>query len=451
MEKLVALCKRRGFVYPSSEIYGGLNGLWDFGPLGVELKRNIKELWWRSMTQLRDDIVGLDGSILMNRAVWKASTHEEQFVDWLVDCKVCKARFRTDQLADARCPQKPSRHPGECGGELTEPRRFNLLFRTYVGPLEEESSLTYLRPETAQAIFVQFRNVLETSRKKIPFGIAQIGKSFRNEVNPRNFLFRSREFEQMEVEYFVRPGTGLEELEKWKEARLAWYESIGLPRQHIHVRDVPEGERAFYSEKTYDLEYTFPFGRQELEGIAYRTDFDLRQHAVASGKPLEYFDEETGQKYIPHVIEPSGGVDRTFLAILCEAYDEENVVAEGGKVEKRVVLHLSPRVAPIKAGVFPLVKNNEELVRKAREVADLLRGHLRIFYDESGAIGRRYRRMDEVGTPFGVTIDFETLEGARTGPFAGEKETVTVRERDSMRQERVRIAELLDDLRLRVS
>ncbi|MGD9895513.1 MAG: glycine--tRNA ligase [Candidatus Methylacidiphilaceae bacterium] len=451
MEKLVALCKRRGFVYPSSEIYGGLNGLWDFGPLGVELKRNIKELWWRSMTQLRDDIVGLDGSILMNRAVWKASTHEEQFVDWLVDCKTCKARFRVDQLGDARCPQKPSKHPGECGGEMTEPRRFNLLFRTYVGPLEEESALTYLRPETAQAMFVQFRNVLETSRKKIPFGIAQIGKSFRNEVNPRNFLFRSREFEQMEVEYFIRPGTGLEELEKWKEARLAWYESIGLPRHRIHVRDVPEGERAFYSEKTYDLEYTFPFGRQELEGIAYRTDFDLRQHGAASGKPLEYFDEETGQKYIPHVIEPSGGVDRTFLAILCEAYGEEDVVGEGGKVEKRVVLHLSPRVAPVKAGIFPLLKNNEELVRKAREVADLLRMHLRIFYDESGAIGRRYRRMDEVGTPFGVTIDFETLEGVRSGAFAGERETVTVRERDSMRQERVRIAELLDYLRLRAS
>ncbi|CAB4243345.1 Glycine--tRNA ligase [Methylacidimicrobium sp. AP8] len=451
MEKIVALCKRRGFVYPSSEIYGGLNGLWDFGPLGVELKRNIKEHWWRSMTQLRDDIVGFDGSILMNRAVWKASTHEDQFVDWLVDCKVCKARFRADQLADARCPQKPSKHPGECGGEMTEPRRFNLLFRTYVGPLEEESALTYLRPETAQAIFVQFRNVLETSRKKIPFGIAQIGKSFRNEVNPRNFLFRSREFEQMEVEYFIRPGTGLEELEKWKEARLAWYESIGIRREHIHVRDIPAGERAFYSEKTYDLEYTFPFGRQELEGIAYRTDFDLRQHAEASGKPLDYFDEETGQKYIPHVIEPSGGVDRTFLALLCEAYDEEDVAAEGGKVEKRVVLRFSPRVAPIKAGVFPLLKNNEELVRKAREVADLLRISMRVFYDESGAIGRRYRRMDEVGTPFGVTIDFETLEGVRSGALAGEKDTVTVRERDSMRQERVRIADLLEYLRPRVS
>ena len=451
MDKIVALCKRRGFIFQSSEIYGGLNGAWDYGPLGVELKRNLKDYWWRCMTQVRDDIVGFDGSILMNRAVWQASGHEATFSDPMVDCKTCKARFRADQLESSVCGQKPSKSPKTCGGELTEPRTFNLMFKTYVGPVQDESAITYLRPETAQAMFVQFKNVLEVSRKKLPFGIAQIGKAFRNEINPRNFTFRSREFEQMEVEFFVKPDTGFEWLEKWKEERLAWYEAIGIPRSKIHVLTVPDADRAFYSKGTYDLEYEFPFGVQELEGIAYRTDYDLSQHQKASGKPLEYFDEETKTKYIPHVVEPSAGVDRTVLAVLCEAYAEETVKdEESGKEETRVVLRFSPRLAPIKAGIFPLLKNKPELVSKTKEVLKSLQPLMKVAYDEAGSIGKRYRRIDEEGTPFGITIDFETLEGAKeastsaTGSpiAAGQKETVTLRHRDSMKQERIAIADL---------
>lgn len=443
MEKIVGLCKRRGFIFQSSEIYGGLNGAWDYGPLGADLKKNIKDFWWKSMTQYRDDIVGMDGSILMNRNVWKASGHEATFSDPMVDCKTCKGRFRADQLDSTPCPQKPSKMVKACGGELTEPRSFNLMFKTYVGPVEDDSNVTYLRPETAQAIFVQFKNVLEVSRKKLPFGIAQIGKAFRNEINPRNFTFRSREFEQMEVEFFVKPETGNEWLERWLEERLRWYEAIGIPRKKIHVLNVPEADRAFYSKGTYDLEYEFPFGIQELEGIAYRTDYDLTQHQKASGKPLEYFDEEAKTRYIPHVVEPSAGVDRTCLAVLCEAYAEETVKdEESGKEETRVVMRFAPRIAPIKVGVFPLLKNKPELVEKAKAVADLLRKSMTVFYDESGAIGRRYRRMDEVGTPFGVTIDFETLEGVREGDQKGQKETVTLRHRDSMKQERIAIVDL---------
>ncbi|MFZ5806102.1 MAG: glycine--tRNA ligase [Verrucomicrobiota bacterium] len=441
MDKIVALCKRRGFIFQSSEIYGGLNGAWDYGPLGAQLKNNIKAYWWRCMTQLRDDIVGMDGAILMNRNVWKASGHEATFSDPMVDCKTCKGRFRADQVGSLPCPNKPSKMVCECGGELTEPRSFNLMFKTYVGPVEDESNITYLRPETAQAMFVQFKNVLEVARKKLPFGIAQIGKAFRNEINPRNFTFRSREFEQMEVEFFVKPGTGREWLEKWLEDRLKWYGEIGIPREKIHVLDVPDSERAFYSQGTYDLEYEFPFGIQELEGIAYRTDYDLSQHQKFSGKPLDYFDEETREKYVPHVVEPSAGVDRTLLAVICEAYDEETVTdEESGKSEMRTVLHFSPKIAPIKAGIFPLVKNKPELVAKTKEVVELLRPHINIFYDESGAIGRRYRRQDEVGTPFGITIDFETLEGTKSD---GKKDTVTLRHRDSMKQERIAIGDLL--------
>jgi len=447
MEKIVALCKRRGFVFQSSEIYGGLNGAWDYGPLGAELKRNIKDYWWKCMTQWRDDIVGMDGSILMNRAVWKASGHEATFSDPMVDCKTCKGRFRADQVETTTCPNKPSKNVSACGGELTEPRSFNLMFKTYVGPVEDESNITYLRPETAQAMFVQFKNVLEVSRKKLPFGIAQIGKAFRNEINPRNFTFRSREFEQMEVEFFVKPDTGREWLERWLQDRLDWYEKIGIPRSKIHILNVPESERAFYSQGTYDLEYEFPFGVNELEGIAYRTDYDLKQHQEASGKPLEYFDEETRTKYIPHVVEPSAGVDRTVLAVLCEAYSEETVTdEESGKTETRTVLRFMPRIAPIKVGIFPLVKNKPELVAKAKEVTDILRKHMTVFYDDAGAIGRRYRRQDEVGTPFGVTIDFETLEGVKEGAMSGAKDTVTLRYRDSMKQERVPIADLLHKL-----
>lgn len=443
MEKIVGLCKRRGFIFQSSEIYGGLNGAWDYGPLGADLKKNIKDFWWKSMTQYRDDIVGMDGSILMNRNVWKASGHEATFSDPMVDCKTCKGRFRADQLDTTPCPQKPSKMVKACGGELTEPRSFNLMFKTYVGPVEDDSNVTYLRPETAQAIFVQFKNILEVSRKKLPFGIAQMGKAFRNEINPRNFTFRSREFEQMEVEFFIKPDTGKEWLDRWLEDRLRWYELIGIPRAKIHVLDVPETDRAFYSKGTYDLEYEFPFGIQELEGIAYRTDYDLTQHQNASGKPLEYFDEETKTKFIPHVVEPSAGVDRTCLAVLCEAYAEETVKdEESGKEETRVVMRFAPRIAPIKVGVFPLLKNKPELVAKAKSVADTLRKMMTVFYDESGAIGRRYRRMDEVGTPFGVTIDFETLEGIREGDQKGLQDTVTLRHRDSMKQERIAIADL---------
>jgi glycyl-tRNA synthetase len=448
MEKIVALCKRRGFIFQSSEIYGGLNGAWDYGPLGAELKRNLKADWWRAMTQLRDDIVGMDGSILMSRAVWQASGHEATFTDPMVDCKTCKSRFRADQLATTPCPQKPSKFVNTCGGELTEPRQFNLMFKTYVGPVEDERNLTYLRPETAQAMFVQFKNVLEVSRKKLPFGIAQIGKAFRNEINPRNFTFRSREFEQMEVEFFVRPTEGKVWLEKWLADRLAWYESIGIPRSKITILDVPEADRAFYSQGTYDLLYEFPFGTEELEGIAYRTDYDLKQHQEASGKPLEYFDEETREKFLPHVVEPSAGVDRTALALLCQAYDEEEVADDKGAKETRVVLHFHPRMAPIKAGIFPLLKNKPELVEKARSITATLRQHFPVFYDEAGAIGRRYRRQDEIGTPFGITVDFETLEGAKDGPLAGQKDTVTLRHRDSMKQERLAIIDLLPRLQL---
>jgi glycyl-tRNA synthetase len=444
MERIVSLCKRRGFIFQSSEIYGGLNGCWDYGPLGVELKRNVKDYWWRVMVRERDDVVGMDGSILMNRAVWKASGHEQTFTDPMVDCRTCKARLRADQLPEKsglkQCPN--------CGGkDLTEPRAFNLMFKTFVGATEDEESVTYLRPETAQSIFVQFKNVLDTARKKLPFGIAQIGKAFRNEINPRNYIFRSREFEQMELEYFCRPEQGMELLAYWKEERLKFYENIGLPREKLHVLTVPDADRAFYSKGTYDIEYDFPFGRQELEGVAYRTDYDLKQHQEASGKPLDYFDEETKQRFIPHVVEPSAGVDRTVLALLCNAYDEETVTDDKGKTETRIVMRFHPRIAPVKVGVFPLLKNNEQLVSKAREIVGLLRPHMNVFYDETGAIGRRYRRQDEAGTPFGVTVDFETL-GEKDPAL---RDTVTLRERDSMKQERVKIGDLLQLLSARVS
>jgi glycyl-tRNA synthetase len=444
MEKIVSLCKRRGFIFQSSEIYGGLNGLWDYGPLGVELKRNLKNYWWRVMVHERDDVVGMDGSILMNRLVWKASGHEDTFSDPMVDCRSCKARLRADQIIN----KKGERQCPVCGGkDLTEPRAFNLMFKTYVGATEDESSVTYLRPETAQAIFVQFKNVLDVSRKKLPFGIAQIGKAFRNEINPRNFTFRSREFEQMELEYFCRAEEGMKLLEYWKEERLKFYENIGIARDKLHVLTVPGEERAFYSKGTYDIEYDFPFGRQELEGVAYRTDYDLSQHQKASGKSLEYFDEETKQKFIPHVVEPSAGVDRTVLALICEAYSEDEAPDDKGKMETRIVLRFHPRIAPIKCAVFPLLKNKEQLVAKAKEIVDLLRPHMFVFYDESGAIGRRYRRQDEIGTPFGITVDFETL-GEKDSAL---RDTVTLRERDSMKQERVAIKDLANILISRIA
>jgi glycyl-tRNA synthetase len=444
MERIVSLCKRRGFIFQSSEIYGGLNGCWDYGPLGVELKNNLKQYWWRVMVRERDDVVGMDGSILTHRAVLKASGHEETFSDPMVDCRTCKARLRADQLPEKngakQCPN--------CGGkDLTEARPFNLMFSTQMGASADPESIAYLRPETAQSIFVQFKNVLDTSRKKLPFGIAQIGKAFRNEINPRNFTFRSREFEQMELEYFCWPEQGMELLEYWKEERVKFYENIGIPRDKLHVLTVPDADRAFYSKGTYDIEYEFPFGLQELEGIAYRTDYDLRKHAEASGKRLDYFDEtmkmehvlHQGKEFYPHVVEPSAGVDRTVLALLCNAYDEETVTDDKGKSETRIVLRFHPRMAPIKVGVFPLLKNNEQLVAKAREIQAALRPHMNVFYDETGAIGRRYRRQDEAGTPFGITVDFETLGEKDTALL----DTVTLRHRDSMKQERVKISELL--------
>src|SRR2546425_4257972 len=444
MEKIVSLCKRRGFVFQSSEIYGGLNGAWDYGPLGVELKRNLKNYWWQVTVHERDDVVGMDGSILTHPAVLRASGHVEGFSDPMIDCRTCKAHLRFDQLIEKKgvkqCPN--------CGGrDLTDARQFNLMFETHVGAAAEESSIAYLRPETAQSIFVQFKNSLEVSRKKLPFGIAQIGKAFRNEINPRNFTFRSREFEQMELEYFCRPEQGTELLEYWKEERLKFYENIGISRANLHVRNVPDEERAFYSKGTYDIEYDFPFGRQELEGVAYRTDYDLSQHQKASGKSLEYFDEETKQRFIPHVVEPSAGVDRTVLALICEAYSTDEAPDEKGKMETRLVLRFHPRMAPIKCGIFPLLKNNDQLVAKAQEIVGLLRADMNVFYDESGAIGRRYRRQDEIGTPFGVTVDFETL-GEKNDALT---DTVTLRERDSMKQERVKINDLADLLISRIS
>ena len=443
MEKIVNLCKRRGFIFQASEIYGGLNGAWDYGPLGVELKRNLKNYWWRVTVHEREDVVGMDGAILTHPDVLKASGHVEGFSDPMIDCRSCKAHLRLDQLIDKKgvkqCPN--------CGSkDLTEARQFNLMFETNVGAAADESSIAYLRPETAQSIFVQFKNILEVSRKKLPFGIAQIGKAFRNEINPRNFTFRSREFEQMELEYFCRPEQGMELLEYWKEERLKFYDDIGISPSKLHVRNVPDEERAFYSKGTYDIEYDFPFGRQELEVVAYRTDYDLSQHQKASGKSLEYFDEEMKEKFIPHIVEPSAGVDRTVLALICEAYGEDQAPNDKGEMEARTLLRFHPRMAPIKCAIFPLLKNKEPLVAKAKEIVGLLRPHMTVFYDESGAIGRRYRRQDEIGTPFGITIDFETL-GEKDPAL---RDTVTLRDRDSMKQRRIAIGALVNTLRAEI-
>ena len=450
MEKIVSLAKRRGFIYQSAELYGGLNGCWDYGPLGAELKRNLKEYWWRKNVQERDDIVGLDGSILTHQAVLTASGHVGGFSDPMIDCKTCKSRFRADNLEGMQCTKKPSCAPGagpEC--ELTEAKEFNLMFQTTVGASADENdpnAIAYLRPETAQSIFTQYKNVLDSSRVKLPFGIAQIGKAFRNEINPRNFTFRSREFEQMEVEYFCHPDDGLRLTDEWLERRLTFYEEIGLPRTKLHVLDIPDGERAHYSQKTYDIEFDFPFGQQELEGVAYRTDYDLSKHQEHAGRPLEYFNEETKEKFLPHVVEPSAGCDRTVLALLCEAFDEEEVTGAKGKTETRTVMHFAPRIAPIKAAIFPLIKKNADLVRISREIQATLRPFMNVFYDETGAVGRRYRRQDEVGTPFCITIDVDTL--GENDP--GDKDTVTIRHRDSMEQERIPVGELLPWLAERV-
>lgn len=582
METIVSLCKRRGFIFQSSEVYGGLNGFWDYGPLGAELKRNIKESWWRTMTLMREDVVGLEASIIMHPRIWEASGHTSTFSDLMVDCLLTKKRFRADQVelqsgdayfytgatdaAAGKESQEPfsvlvgaGKHPEyarkvarefyqqrgmqnpalqgerteplvnsarynpENGGLLTEPRPFNLMLKTYVGPVESADNLSYLRPETAQAIFVQFRNVLEVSRQRVPFGICQIGKAFRNEINPRNFTFRSREFEQMELEFFIRPDQAVEAIcgtvatpsgpghpgepqanwgwqiwhQYWVEERLRFYESIGLPRQTLVEYWQKPDELAHYARATVDVLYKFPFSKrdekgelmgEELEGIAARSDFDLSQHQRFAGKSLAVFDEElkaawakleapkqaalresytqarlkyllkvgeTPEKaaqqaaadgealgkgnYVPHVIEPSAGVDRLALALICNAYCEDQAPDDKGKLESRVVMRFHPRIAPIKVAVFPLLKNKPELVRKAKEVRDLLRPYMSVFYDEAGAIGRRYRRQDEAGTPFGLTIDFDTL--GEKGPEL--KDTVTLRDRDTMKQERVKLADLV--------
>lgn len=529
MEKIVSLCKRRGFIFQSSEIYGGINGFWDYGPLGAELKRNVKELWWNTMTRQREDVVGLEATIIMSPKIWEASGHVSTFSDPMIDCKTCKGRFRADQTDEIPCPQKPSKCVSECHGEKTAPRAFNLMFQTYVGPVQDDSAIAYLRPETAQAIFAQFKNVLETSRQKVPFGIAQIGKAFRNEVTPRNYTFRSREFEQMELEFFIKPDEAIEAIhgsvatvpstghpgepqpnwgwqawhQYWVEERVRFYEGIGLSRETLgfHVQ-TPE-ELAHYARATVDILFKFPFSKrdekgelkgEELEGIAARSDFDLSQHARFSGKPMGVFDEDLraawgklpkekqddlwrryyenrknyltksgvepeaaakqatedanglakGQ-YIPHVIEPSAGVDRLILALITNAFTEITETDAKGKSETRVVMKFHPRVAPIKVAVLPLLKNKPELVAKAREIYLALRGQMNAFYDDAGSIGRRYARQDEAGTPFCVTVDFETL---------GEKpellDTVTVRHRDDGRQERIAIRELANWLLARV-
>jgi len=528
MEKIVSLCKRRGFVFQSSEIYGGLNGFWDYGPLGAELKRNVKELWWNAMTRQRDDVAGLEATIIMSPKIWEASGHVATFSDPMIDCKTCKGRFRADQTDEIACPQKPSKCVNECHGEKTEARAFNLMFQTYVGPTATAADIAYLRPETAQAIFAQFKNVLETSRQKVPFGIAQVGKAFRNEVTPRNFTFRSREFEQMELEFFIKPDEVIEAIhgsvatvpetghpgepqpnwgwqvwhQYWVEERVRFYEGIGLSRETLGFHHQTPAELAHYARACTDILFKFPFSKKdatgnvtgdELEGIAARSDFDLSQHQRFSGKPMGVFDDELraawaklpkgksdalwkryydnrknyltksakpdetpeqisqqatddanglakGQ-YIPHVIEPSAGVDRLILALIANAYSETTKTDDKGKSETIYVMKFHPRVAPIKAGVLPLLKNKPELVKKALAVRDLLRPWMNVYYDDGGSIGKRYARQDEAGTPFCVTIDFDTL---------GEKpellDTVTVRYRDDGRQERLKISELLDFL-----
>ncbi len=416
MEKLVSLCQRRGFIFPSSDIYGGLSGCWDYGPVGVELKRNVKEAWWQANVQERDDMVGLDTSILMNRRVWEASGHVTEFHDPLVECKNCHRRFRADQLETETCP--------ECGGPFTEPRQFNLMFKTFAGPVESEDNIVYLRPETAQGIFVNFQNVVTTTRRRLPFGIAQQGKAFRNEITTGNFIFRSREFEQMEIEYFVKPGTDAAWFEHWLQARLDWYVRCGIKRENLDVYEHPREKLSHYARRVCDIRYRFPMGFDELEGLANRTDFDLGRHAEFSGKSMEYYDSDANEHYVPYVIEPSAGVDRAVLAFLCDAYDEEP-----DKDEIRTVLHFHPDIAPIKVAVLPLSKK-EQLNALAKDVFKDIRACTTAQYDDTQSIGRRYRRQDELGTPYCVTVDFQSLEDRQ----------VTIRERDSMDQIRVPIA-----------
>ena len=443
MDKIVALCKRRGFIFPSSEIYGGVGSTYDFGHYGVLLKGNVKDEWWRAMLRERDDIVALDSAILQHPRVWEASGHLAGFTDPLVDCKTCGQRFRADHLADLSCGRKPSKHPGETEEcDLTEARDFNLMFETTIGPVKESGSIAYLRPETAQGIFVNFKNVLQSSRKKPPFGIAQIGKSFRNEITPGNFIFRTREFEQMEMEFFVPPLEAQKWFEHWLSERMRWYTTLGLRPDHLRLRAHDAEELSHYSSGTSDVEYLFPIGWSELEGIANRGDFDLKQHAEFSGEKLEYVDTATKERYTPNVIEPAAGADRATLAFLVDAYDEEIVptAGEDAKSETRTLLRLHPRLAPVKVAVMPLVKKDGQ-PELARAIYEDLRGRMQAEYDEGGSIGKRYRRQDEIGTPWGVTIDHQSLED----------ETVTLRDRDSLAQERVKVDALAQELERRLA
>jgi len=422
LEQLVSLCKRKGFIYQSSEIYGGLNGCWDYGPLGTELKKNVQEAWWRAMTVEEDDIEGLDASILMHPRVWEASGHVAEFTDPLVDCTHCKARFRADQIEDEQCPS--------CGmrGTLTEPRKFNLMLKTFVGPVEDAASVVYLRPETCQGIYLDYQNVMTAMRRRIPFGIAQVGKAFRNEINPRYFVFRSREFEQMEMQYFVKPGTDMDYFALWRDKRLQYYKDLGIRSDKLRL--MPHEKLAHYASAAVDVEYEFPFGWGEIEGIHNRTDFDLRRHSEYSGKDLSYFDDQTRERFIPYIIEVSSGLTRSLLAFLCDGYAVEQLESD-----TRTVLRFHPRLAPIKAGIFPLVKR-DGMPEKARQIERQLNPFFRVFYDEGGAVGRRYRRMDEVGTPFCITVDSQTMQD----------DTVTIRDRDTMAQERYPIANLVQVL-----
>jgi len=444
IEKIISLAKRRGFVFPGSDIYGGLANSWDFGPLGVELKRNIKDFWWKRFVRERDDVVGIDGAIIMNPRVWEASGHLKEFSDPLIECKNCHHRFRPDAIpgvtvaksrrslddskpvliigSGVKCP-----HCGEDGGKYfdgQDVRQFNLMLKTFLGPVEDAASTVYLRPETAQAMFVDFKNVLDTTRKRLPFGIAQIGKSFRNEITPGNFIFRTREFEIMEIEYFVRESEWEERFEHWRKEMLNWMQAIGINPANVHEEEIPDGERAHYSKRTIDFEYDFPFGKKELYGLAYRGDFDLQNHQRASGVDLSYRDPQTGEQFVPHVIEPTWGVERTVLAVLADAYDDSE--------EGRVVLKLKPHLAPYKAAVFPLLANKPQLVELAKTIYDTLRKTMSVAFDDRGNIGKRYYSQDEIGTPACITVDFESLENA----------TVTLRHRDTAKQERVPINEV---------
>jgi len=451
MDKVVNLCKRRGFVFPGSEIYGGMASSWDYGPLGVELKNNIKKLWWKKFVQERDDMVGIDAALIMNPKVWEASGHLKNFTDPLVECKKCHSRFRADQTSGLIYSEKkldsgmaeqilslvPETKCPECNEmwildkTLETPKQFNLMFKTFIGPAEESANIAYFRPETAQGMFVDFKNVLNTTRKKIPFGIAQIGKAFRNEITPGNFIFRTREFEQMEIEYFIRETDWKKSFEYWLEEMKKWMKLIGLKDEDLHFAEIPDDERAHYSKRTIDIEYKFPFGQDELYGIAYRGDFDLKNHQEKSGQDLSYQDLLSGEKFLPHVIEPTFGVDRTFLAVLLAAYKEEPAKSAEGEDEERVVLKLPQEIAPVQVAILPLSKK-DELSSVAQKIAQDLRKNLVVEYDETQSIGKRYRRQDEIGTPFCVTVDFDSLQD----------EAVTIRERDSMKQERIKIKEL---------